>query len=182
MFSSAKWLELFIPFPFSIIQVFSVIALLFHQKSRLAFANRLFVCRRHDGERKTDRRNIRCVRLTPPLPARGACQIRDPLPRRLPNCVRRYAPVAHTSADSIMSRTASRALPSVPVLRTSVRHPRCVLPSAPRAEHTLAVSTPLSPAPRSYTAARDRIALPAGACRRSFLPNFREAVADCLAA
>lgn len=120
MFSSAKWLEFLIPIPFSIIQVFSVIALLFHQKSRLAFANRLFVCRRHDGERKTDRRNIRCVRLTPPLPARGVRSIRDPQPRRLPNCVRRYAPVAHTPADSIMSLTQSRAFPSVPVPCTPV--------------------------------------------------------------
>ena len=123
MFSSAKWLELLIPFPFSIIQVFSVIALLFHQKVGWLLPTD-FLYAEHmgkDGERKTDRRNIRCVRLTPPLPARGVRSIRDPPPRRLPNCVRRYAPVAHTSADSIMSLIQSRALPSVPVPCTPVR-------------------------------------------------------------
>ena len=126
------------------------------------------------------------AQLRPPLcPAEHT--LADSIMSRTPS---RALLVAHTIADSIMSLIQSRAFPSVPVPRTPVRartahsrpHPRCAFPSFNPAEHTLAVSTPLSPAPRSYTAARDRIALPAGACRRSFLTNFREAVADCLAA
>ena len=84
-------------------------------------------------------------------------------------------PVRSLDATSTRARRALNQESTAAPL-AQLRPPLCP------AEHTLAVSTPLSPAPRSYTAARDRIALPAGACRRSFLPNFREAVADCLAA